>query len=486
MTFSKQLLLLCLTAIGASLGIVSAISAPISQSQSPTIPTIEPANAQMTKLDREVAAIIKRQHIPGMSVVVIKNGRVQAIKGYGVADIETKQPVSPDTKFAIGSVTKQFTAMAVMMLVEEGKVSLDKPISQYLTDLPAQWQSLTLRQLLSHTAGISEEGYFRGRQQRQEFLKLVKPELDFPAGESFSYSNSGYFLAGLIIERMSGRTYGDFMRDRIFTPLGMQQTQAKLTPLPNLASAYTWKDRLIKGDLPSQSVFYSVGNEESIVYSAGNIISTANDLAKWLQALDRGKLLSAASYQQLWRSGTLKNGHKTGYGLGWAVGKVNGHPYTVHGGGISGGHATGLVRYPQDRLDVIVLANTFSLDGPAIATSIARIYEPQVSLFGNSSQPDPNPAFTKQFLALLQGNDRILPFTSEYKLQLKTMRGKYFVKSMAEFRKIQTLEFLLEENRYGNDRTYYYKATLAAKPVIAVITIAPQQEVMRYGVARLP
>jgi D-alanyl-D-alanine carboxypeptidase len=490
MLFSKQLLLFFLTAIGISLAIVSAISAPTSQS--PTIPTIkqpqsiEPANAQMAKLDLEVAAIMERQHIPGMSVVVIKNGRVQALKGYGVADIETKQPVTPDTKFAIGSVTKQFTAMAVMMLVEEGKVNLDKPISQYLPDLPSQWQSLTLRQLLNHTAGISEEGYIRGRRQLQEFFKLVKPELDFPAGESFSYSNSGYFLAGLIIERMSGKTYSDFMRERIFTPLGMQQTQAKLTALPTLASAYTWEGRHIKGDLPAKSIFDSAANTELTVYSAGNIISTANDMTKWVQALDRGKLLRASSYQQLWTSGSLKNGHQTGYGLGWFVGKTNGHPYTLHSGAIVGGHATAVVRYPQDRLAVIVLSNTLIPDVTPTANSIVRMYEPKISLFGASPKPDPNPAFTKQFLALLQGNDRILPFASEYKLLLKTERGRDIPKYMEQFRKIQTLEFLLVENKYGNDRTYCYKAKLAGKQVIAFIVLTPQQEVQSYGVASLP
>jgi D-alanyl-D-alanine carboxypeptidase len=489
MLSKKRLRIISISLVSLIFSLLPAIAIPpnpiqatptIAQTQSP-----QPKSSQL--LDDRVKGIMERQHIPGIAVVVIKDGQVQELKGYGVTDIETKQPVSPDTKFAIGSVTKQFTGMAVMILVEEGKVSLDKPISQYLTDLPSQWQSVTLRQLLNHTAGIPDEGFLRDRQQPKELLKQVKPELDFPAGESFSYSNSGYFLAGLIIERMSGQAYSDFMRDRIFTPLGMQQTQAKLTAVPNLASSYTWKDRLIKEDVEKDIIDRTTGlQKEPMAYSAGNIISTANDMAKWAQALDKGKLLRAASYQQLWASGTLKNGNKTGYGFGWGVGKTNGHPYTSHAGGILGGHASGFVHYPQDRLAVIVLANIYSIKGGLIATSIARMYEPKISLFGASPKPDPNPAFTKQFLALLQGNNRILPFASEYKLALKTQRGKYISKSMEQFRKIQTLEFLLVESQYGNDQTYYYKTALAGKPVIAIVSLTPQQEVISYGVASLP
>jgi D-alanyl-D-alanine carboxypeptidase len=284
MSFPKQLLLFCLTSIGVSFAIVSANSTPTSQNQSPTTPTIkqprstEPANALMAKLDREVAAIMKRQHIPGMSVVVIKNGRVQALKGYGVTDITTKQPVSPNTKFLIGSTTKPFTAMAIMMLVEEGKVNLDKPISQYLSDLPPKWKLLTLRQLLSHTAGLAEDYPWQKIKQPIDFIKAGKPDLYFPPGEAWSYSNTGFFLAGLVIEKVSNRPYGDFLRDRIFTPLGMKQTQSKIESVPNLATGYIWKERLEQVDTTKDPL-------AQVAYSAGNIISTASDMAKWVQAV---------------------------------------------------------------------------------------------------------------------------------------------------------------------------------------------------------
>jgi D-alanyl-D-alanine carboxypeptidase len=459
-----------------SLGILPAIALPPTPAQSTPAAT-QPRSSKSTQLlDDRVKGIMERQHIPGMAVVVIKNGQVRELKGYGVTDITTKQPVSPDTKFVIGSNTKPFTAMAIMMLMEEGKVDLDKPISQYLADLPSQWKLLTLRQLLSHTAGISEDGYWRKRKQPKDLIKFVKPELDFAPGESWGYSNSGFTLAGLVIEQVSGQTYGDFLRDRIFTPLGMQQTQAKLESVSNLATGYEWKnDRLGKLELK--------GDQMSL--GSGNIISTATDMARWVQALDQGKLLSAAGYLQLWKSATLKNGRSTGYGLGWFVDKFNGHLLIQHGGN-GYGYSSGLNRYPNDQLDVVILANNIDVDGEKVAGSIASVYEPTVSIVGISPKPDPNPAFTQRFLALLQGNDKILPFAPELQLQRKTNRGgKSFQKYMKDFRKIESLEFLHEETKNG-DRTYYYRTSLKGKPIYAGITITAQKQVASYGVASPP
>jgi D-alanyl-D-alanine carboxypeptidase len=422
-------------------------------------------------LDDRVKGIMKRQHIPGMAVVVIREGKVQEMRGYGVTDITTKQPVDSDTKFPIASTTKPFTAMAIMMLVEEGKVNLDKPISQYLADLPPQWQLLTLRQLLSHTAGLSEDYSWQKIKQPQDFIKAGKPNLDFPPGESWSYSNTGFFLAGLVIAKVSNQPYGDFVRDRIFTPLGMKQTQAKLESVPNLATGYIWKDRLHKVDFTKDPI-------AQVAYSAGNIISTASDMAKWVQALDQGKLLSPSSYKQLWTATTLKNGRSSGHGLGWFVGSFNGHPHTQHGGNVAG-YSSGLYRYPNDRLDVIVLTNNGNTSGQMIVDSIASIYEPTIGLIGLKAKLDPNPEFTQRFLSLLQGNDKSLPFASELQLSLKSARGKFLQSYMKSFREIKALEFLHKEVKDG-DLTYSYKAALKGKPVYVVVTITTKGEVTNY------
>jgi D-alanyl-D-alanine carboxypeptidase len=453
-----------------SLGILPAIALPPTPAQSTPAAT-QPRSSKSTQLlDDRVKGIMERQHIPGMAVVVIKNGQVRELKGYGVTDITTKQPVSPDTKFVIGSNTKPFTAMAIMMLMEEGKVDLDKPISQYLADLPSQWKLLTLRQLLSHTAGISEDGYWRKRKQPKDLIKFVKPELDFAPGESWGYSNSGFTLAGLVIEQVSGQTYGDFLRDRIFTPLGMKQTQAKLGSVPSLATGYAWNDRLDKIDLTDEY--------DPAAYSAGNIISTASDMAKWVQALNQGKLLNAASYRQLWTDTALKNGRSTGYGLGWEVGSFNGHPFTQHGGNV-GGYSSGLYRYPNDQLDVIVLSNNVTVIGELVTSAIAGVYDPTISLVGFNAQTDPNPAFTQHFLALLQGNDKALPFAPEFQLQRKNNRGKFLSKWIKAFRKVESLEFLHVEAK-NSDRTYYYGTSLKGKPIYAVGTVTDREQIVSY------
>jgi D-alanyl-D-alanine carboxypeptidase len=474
MSSLKYLKLLSLTSL--SLGLLPAIALHPTLVQSTPAATQPRSSKSNRLLDDRVKGIMERQHIPGMAVVVIKNGQVQELKGYGVTDITTKQPVSSDTKFAIGSITKPFTAMAIMMLVEEGKVDLDKPVSQYLSDLPTQWAPLTLRQLLSHTSGISEEGSWRKFKQPKDLLKMAKPELDFPTGESWSYSNSGFVLAGLVLERVSGQTYGDFLRDRIFTPLGMKQTQAKLASVPNLATGYIWNDRLNKIDLTDEY--------DSAAYSAGNIISTASDMAKWVQALDPGKFLNAASYRQLWTDTALKNGRSTGYGLGWEVGSFNGHPFTQHGGNV-GGYSSGLYRYPNDQLDVIVLSNNGNVIGELVASAIAGVYDPTISLVGFNAQTGPNPAFTQRFLALLQGNDKALPFAPEFQLQRKNNRGKFLSKWMKGFRKVESLEFLHVEAKNG-DRTYYYRTSLKGKLVYAFATVTTQGQIASYGAVDQP
>jgi D-alanyl-D-alanine carboxypeptidase len=429
------------------------------------------------RLDDRVRGIMERQHIPGMAVVVIKDGLVLELKGYGVTDTTGKQPVSPDTKFPIGSITKPFTAMAIMMLVEEGRVDLDKPISQYLSDLPPEWQPLTLRQLLSHTAGLSEDYAWQKIRQPQDLISAGKPNLDFPPGEAESYSNTGFFLAGLVIEKVSNQPYEDFVRDRIFVPLGMNQTQAKIKSVPNLATGYIWRDRFVRVDTEKDPI-------AQVAYSAGSIMSTASDMAKWVQALDRGKLLSPSSYQQLWTGSTLRNGRNTGNGLGWFVGSFNGHPYTHHDGNVAG-YSSGLYRYPNDRLSVIVLMNNGNASGQLIATAIAGVYEPNLSLTELRTKPDPNPEFTKRFLSLLRGNDRILPFASEFQLSLKTKRGQFLQSYIRSFREIKGLEFLYRDNKDGNT-TYCYRTSLNGKPIYAVVTLTATGEVSNYAAIEQP
>jgi D-alanyl-D-alanine carboxypeptidase len=431
-------------------------------------------------LDDRIKGMMQRQHIPGMAIVVIKNGLVIERRGYGFADRKTQATVSADTAFPIGSITKQFTATAVMLLVEDDKLDLDTPIRQYLTDLPPTWQPLTLRQLLSHTSGLSEQYDYGKIKNPKDILKFGNPQLDFPPGETWSYSNTGYLVAGQIIEQVSGQSYHDFMRDRIFQPLGMSQTEAAVTPsLPNLATGYFWNDRGWNHQLDEDTL---AGWQWAD--AAGNIISTATDMTKWVAALNTGKLLKPSSYAQLWNATPLKNGQRTIYGLGWFLGNFNQHPYTEHGGNIAG-YSSGLFRFPDDRIDVMILTNTAVIDGSRIAQSIASVYDPSMSITSLKPQSDPDPALTQRFLKLLQGDQTSIPFSPEYKLLLKTKRGKYIQKFKPKYRTIKSLEFLQSEP-VNADRSYYYKVTNPGPFEYAVITINANGEVTSYRATSPP
>jgi D-alanyl-D-alanine carboxypeptidase len=441
----------------------------------PATPALEKARSLYPELrpvlDDRVKGMMERGNIPGMAVVVIRNGLVLELKGYGYADRETQARVGYDTKFPIGSVSKQFTAAAVMLLVEDGKLDLDAPIGQYLTNLPPSWQPLTVRQLLSHTSGISEDNAWKA-QGSKDIIKVGNPKLDFPPGAAWAYSNTGYIVTGLIIEKASGQSYRDFMGDRIFAPLAMTNTQAALTPVPKLATGLTWN-----GD---ESTDFS---QWQWAGAAGNIISTANDMAKWLQALDQGKLLKPTSYQQLWAKTKLKNGRSEPYGLGWGIGDFKGHYSTAHGGAVAG-YASGLVRYPGDRINVVVLTNNIQASGELIARTIASVYDPTISIRSLKPQPDRDPTFTQRFLALLQGDRQSLPFSPEFQALGQTARGKYLVDLAKGYRDVKTLTFLHEEIQNG-DRILYYKTDRPDKPY-AYISLTAQQQVLGYAAFNLP
>jgi D-alanyl-D-alanine carboxypeptidase len=426
------------------------------------------------RLDQRVQGMMERQHIPGMAVAVIKDGSVLAMKGYGTANRQTQAPVDVNTRFPIGSITKPFTAMAVMILVEQGQLNLDLPIRQYLDTLPQPWQLLTLRQLLSHTSGISETSALGKLKQISDFPKVTQAALEFPPGESWDYSNSGYYLAGLIIEKVTGQTYADFMRNRIFQPLGMNQTQALLSPSPDLAAGYEWNRKFKQVTL----------SEDKFAYAAGNIISTISDMTKWVQAIEQGKLLKPSGYQQLWTATLLKNGRSSGYGLGWFVSRFNQHPSLEHGGNVDG-YSAGLYHFPKDRLNVIVLTNNVNTLGSMLANAIAGIYEPKLSFLAANPQADPNPEFTSKFLALLQGNQNRLPFTPQFQLTRNTARGRAFRTYMKLFQPVTKLDFLHVEPN-GNDRTYYYRTQLKGNPSLAVVTVTAQGQIASYGALQQP
>lgn len=316
---------------------------------------------------------MQRQHIPGLALLVSRGGKIVRAEGFGLSNVELQVPVKPETIFQSGSVGKQFTGTAVMMLVEEDKVGLDDPLTKYFPDAPASWKEVTVRELLSHTAGFGdypEKFDFRKDWTEAELLKLVEGiPLAYPPGTKWEYSNLGFLTLGILIHRVTGEFYGDFLQQRIFQPLDMNTTRiiSEADIVPNRAAGY----RLVKGELKNQEWVAPMVNTTA----DGSLYFSILDLAKWDAALYSEKLLKRSSLDQMWTPAKLKNGqpNKDGYGFGWFIGERHGHRVISHDGAWQG-FKTAIARYLDDQLTVVVLTNLAEAKPDEIAEHVADLY----------------------------------------------------------------------------------------------------------------
>lgn len=294
-------------------------------------------------------------------------------EGYGLANVELNVAVKPETIFQSGSVGKQFTATAVMMLVEEGKIGLDDPLTKYFSPAPAWWSEVTVRELLSHTAGFTDYPKnfdFRRDYTEDQLLKIVEaiPSAYAP-GTKWAYSNLGFLTLGILIHRVTGEFYGDFLRERIFTPLDMSTTRviSEADIVPNRAAGY----RLVAGSLKNQEWASPTVNSTA----DGSLYFSILDLAKWDAALYTDKLLKPSNLQAMWTVAKLKDGEPNSghYGFGWFIESRNGHRVIEHEGQWQG-FETQISRYVDDGMTVVVLTNLGSARPQRIADSVAAIY----------------------------------------------------------------------------------------------------------------
>jgi CubicO group peptidase (beta-lactamase class C family) len=275
---------------------------------------------QTDAADDYIRAEMAKQHVPGLALLVSRGGQVIRAQGYGMANVELQVPVKPETIFQSGSVGKQFTATAVMMLVEEGKIGLENPLTKYFPDAPATWKRVTIRELLSHTAGFTD--YPKNFDMRKDYteaelLKIVESiPLAFTPGTRWSYSNLGFLTLGIVIHRVTGEFYGDFLQERVFRPLGMSTARiiSEADIVPNRSAGY----RLLKGELKNQEWVSSTLNTTA----DGSLYFSIMDLAKWDAALYSERLLKRSSLEQMWTVAKLSNGQENSghYGFGWFIG----------------------------------------------------------------------------------------------------------------------------------------------------------------------
>lgn len=309
----------------------------------------------------------------GLSIAVARNGTMILSKGYGLAEVEHDVEADGDTMFRIGSITKQFTAAAIMRLVEHGRIRLDDPITLHVPGYNTHGREITIRHLLTHTSGIKSytdltrvmvdepEREFT----RQEILDLVQHEpLAFEPGTGSAYCNTGYFLLGMIIENASGKDYCAYLEDEFFRPLGLMHTRCDSNTeiIKDRAQGYTVTDEKLVNDR---------GLATSIPFAAGMLLSSARDLVIWADALAAGEVVSLESYELMTTPFTLADGHLTEYGFGLVIDSWDGHARIQHGGDIFGFNAF-LTRFPDDGVTVAVISNSQNSSAMRIADALGR------------------------------------------------------------------------------------------------------------------
>ena len=335
-----------------------------------------PARAQtaLDSVDRYVLAELARQRIPGISVAVLRGDSVVLARGYGFANLEHRVPAADSTIYQSGSVGKQFTSAAIVTLAREGKLGLDDSIRRYLPEGPPAWRKITVRHLLTHTSGIpdypdSTMNYRRDYTEDQLVALAARLPLQFHPGASWSYSNTGYILLGFIVRRVSGKFYGDLLRERVFEPLGMGTARviSESDIVPNRAAGY----RLVNGEPKNQEWVSPTLNTTA----DGSLYLTVLDLAQWARGLNHARVPDSAGLRASWTPVRLNDGGTYPYGLGWMVADQRGRLRIGHTGAWQG-FRTSLQRYPEFGLTVIAMANLDTALPQAITFGIAGILEP--------------------------------------------------------------------------------------------------------------
>ncbi|MCK4783890.1 MAG: beta-lactamase family protein [Desulfobacteraceae bacterium] len=375
--FSQFLAILTITLLVS--GCVSPTSVPPTTAPIMPATTITPATAPTptqtaeaqlaSQIDAFLTALIEQDRFSG-SILVAKDGKVVISEGYGMANLEHEVPNTPQTKFRLGSITKQFTAMAILQLQQQDKLDVQDPICKYIRDCPEAWQPITIHHLLTHTSGIHEytqvSGYSDFIKQPTSPIKIIDHfrdlPLDFTPGEKWSYSNSGYTVLGYIIKKVSGEPYAIFLQHNIFQPLQMTNTGYDINRLviKNRAQGY------------SSSVANADYIDMSWAYAAGGLFSTVEDLFLWDQALYTDKLIPQSLRDEMFTPFASIPGGDESYGYGWIIGKHFNHQWIMHGGRIEG-FRTVIARCPDEKVTIIVLSNREDRGTAHITSEISQM-----------------------------------------------------------------------------------------------------------------
>ncbi len=446
---------------------------------------VERTAPDMERVDSLVRAEMKRQRIPGLAVAIVHNGAVTT-KGYGYANLEHMVPVTDATIFQSGSLGKMFTAAAVMLQLEDSKLALSDPLTKFFPDAPPTWRDITVRHLLTHTSGIpdytTDAFDYRKDYTEEELARFAFAEkLEFPAGSRWNYSNTGYALLGFIVGKVSGKFYGDVLKERVFGPLGMTTTRVitEADLVPNRAAGY----RLAQGELKNQEWVAPQLNTTA----DGALYFSVRDIVAWEAGVKKRAILKPESWDLILSPVRLNSGKTYPYGFGWSIDARAGQPLHQHGGSWQGFQTT-FKRFIGNDLTISVFSNLAQSDPGAIAEGIATLYNPRLAV------PKPTPIEDREPHVAAKLH-RILDTTRDGKLtaaEFAYVRAGFFPGAADYYRDMlrrigkPSRTVLVERSEIGDDRTYLYELTFGDRVYLARLGLAPDDRVSAFSLRPKP
>jgi CubicO group peptidase (beta-lactamase class C family) len=439
------------------------------------------------KIDAYVQSQMRRYKIPGVSLAVLRKGQPAILKSYGLSNVELTVPVKPETIFQSGSIGKQFTAAAVMLLVQDGKISLDDKISKHLPDTPDSWKEITIRDLLTHTSGMGDypdEISLRGTYSEDQYLDIFKKApLNFAPQTSWDYSNVGYVTLGILISKLTGKFYGEFLRERLFGPMGMSTARviSEADIVPNRAAGY----RLVNGELKNQEWVSPSTNSTA----DGSYYVSLLDMAKWDEGLTRDfssepsaqRVFTRSSLEQMWTPVKLKDGRVKGYGFGWFTDRIHNRRLVFHGGAWQG-FKSFIIRFLDEELTIIFLANSWETNDFKLARGLISLVHPEFAFQPFEPILDRDPTITALFrrvmMQLKNGKaDRAL-FTSELQASEAARIGA-LLNSLSLPVAVIHLAELTERRDEGGLRLYAYVLTDIGQTLVCTFKVTRDDKIAR-------
>ena len=434
----------------------------------PAIAAPEPATFEK-RLDMFVTTEMQAEKVPGVAIAVLRRGEVILAKGYGEADVENAVSVTPDTIFQSGSVGKMFTAAAVMSQVERGLMRLEDPVGKYLPDAPPTWRTMTVRHLLTHTSGVANYGSdfdYRRDYSDDELTKIAyELPLDFEPGARWNYSNTGYALLGILIKKASGRSYLDVLDTDVFKPLGMKTARgiSESDIVPHRASGY----HLVGGVLKNQEWVSPSLNTTA----DGSLYFSLNDMIGWARGVEQGRVLTPASWQQIYTPVKLNSGKSYPYGFAWRIDKAGGYPRYHHGGAWQG-FRTYFSRYLGDDISIILLTNSADTKLETFVDGIAKTWDPALVARGPTpaAQPDIERRVSEMIEKARNGSldQKDIPLAADGFTQRANPYFSDVLKKLGPLTKLR----IVDRAELGDDMLYTYEAAFGERIVTVSLGVA--------------